>query len=1495
GAGWIPQSTAGPDGYAQCFQYGPLAFAISGLFIGVAAARLIRLRGAPRLPLELVADGVFRAKLAVAAAALCVSAAELGLAWGRHPALCAFTVAMAAQTAATAVAAALHWREQLFSRVASGRLLLFWLAAGVLALARLRAAVGAGLDGACLVAVAAAAGSAVLAAAAIWLECRPKPAELYELLDDDDDDDDGPLDAEAARCALRAPEERAHLFSRLTFAWIGPVLAAGSRRALQMEDTCALSAAYYPEVATQRFRARWAASLADGAPALGWATALAFRCEWARAAAWQLAADLVPFLHPLLLARLVGFVAAYSTDAAEPVESGYFYAAAMFGVAVAATLAEQQKQAASQHLEILLRTNLVSAIYRKALVLSNDAHNVHSVGAIVTHVSTDVSRAAAFICDSSFHVVAAPMRLALALYMLYRTLGWSILVGALVMAASTPVVAWLVRARNGVSKRLMACCDRRMKVMSEALAGIRSIKLYAWERLFEKRINGVRLGPEMDAIRRFGAIHALLTFIAVLVPVLVTLSTYYAYSVAGDQSHGPLNARLVFVSLALFNMLKQPLSLCTSIIPKAVDARESYRRLQAFLTADEIDYTAIGRAPYDRDSPASGAGDVLVSVDGGTFKWLSAGEPVLKYIDVKCRREELVAVIGGVGAGKSSLVSAILGDLVKCAGFVNVCGTIAHVPQQPWIVNATLRDNILFGHQLDQAFYDRVIEACALRPDLDMLPAGDMTEIGERGINLSGGQRARVSLARAVYARADIYLLDDPLAAVDAHVGKHIFAHVLGPQGLLSTRARVLVTNAVQYLSCADNIVMLADGHMVEHGPFAECMDRCADVYEFVHRFVDDGVEALSTSTSSSTLDAAMCKASGALQSRAALRRQRAHRESSAPEDDGNASDAGRTVARETSQQGRVRWGVYCTFARACGAHNAVLFLLALVVAAAAGVSANLCLKRWAASNEAAGGSGRPTRHPAFHYLLVYGALGLLSALVRSLQALILWTRCLVAASTKTHQNMLARIMRAPMTFFDATPVGRILNRFSADVSSCDTELPEIVAELFGTVSAVSIAVAIIGYSTPLIFVVCLPLVAVYRSYQRQYMACSRELKRMLSTTRSPIVAHLQESLCGVATIRAYAHQARFVRDNETHIKRNARVFRTYMALDRWLTLRLEVMGSFVMLGTTMLAVATLHYTGYGDAGLVGLAVTYAMSLTSYMSWTIQDCTILENSMTHMERCIEYWRLPQEAPEVIADRRPDDQWPAQGALEFRDYSMRYREDHDPVLNALSFSVRPGQKVGVVGRTGAGKSSLTQALFRITEAASGQILLDGQDIAAYGLADVRSRLSIIPQDPVLFAGTVRENLDPFGQHSDQDIWRVLEQTYLAEFVREKDDRLEFEVAPGGENFSAGQRQLVCLARALLKRAKVLVLDEATAALDNATDTAIQQTIREEFKHCTVLTIAHRLNTVLDSDMILVMDAGRLGEYDTPQNLLQNPDSLFARLVEEARTSDTGSAQ
>ncbi|KAJ2260833.1 hypothetical protein GGI01_002727 [Coemansia sp. RSA 376] len=1524
--GWGPLSPSRPVDFTLCFQHGVLVTGLNMLFIFVACLRLRALKDAPILPPTVVAQTQFWVKMAVAMTALVASIAELLVLAQLYPYLNVFMISMALQSVAVAIAIRLHWREQFTNRVASTTLLLFWLATVLLALMRLRTAITMDVVNSAPAVVTACSVFLLLSLAALVMESQPKPHMLYELDDEDEEYYPG-IPEDTSCCTYQSPEERANIFSRLAFTWMTPLLEQGYRKPLQMEDTWELSREYHTGVVNARFQRNWQAELRSGNPSLFRATMRTYGLSLALGGFYKLIKDLVSFLNPILLSRLIGFVSRYNTPNAEPIEYGYFYAISMFLVATVQNVALQQHWVQNQRVNCLLKVSYTTAIYRKTMTLSNDARQNYSIGGIVTHMSVDSQRVADFTANFSHHLWSSPLQIVLALYLLYQTLGWCTFAGVIVMLISIPTSARLGRNMRALNKMLMGYRDRRMKIMDEVLSGIKIIKLYAWETSFLKRINDIRVTLELGTIRNYGAIQSLFSFVVTLVPFAVSFSTFGLYSLMDNVSHGPLTPQLVFVSLTLFNMVCFPLSHGPMLIPALLEAMVSTRRIFDFLTAGEIDFEAIERVSYDRDSPIATSDDVLVSVRNGEFKWLTAEAPTLKNVNIECKRDQLVAVIGRVGAGKSSLVSAILGDMVKSSGSVTVRGSLAYVPQQAWIMNATLRDNILLGHSFDQVLYDRVLDACALRPDLEMLPGGDMTEIGEKGINLSGGQKARVSLARAVYARADIYILDDPLAAVDAHVGKHIFTHVLGPQGMLKTRARILVTNAVQYLGNVDSVVMLRDGQVVECGSFSQVMDNRGEIFEFVHKYIEGELSSRDESGESGTASGAefyedeptsneqdgmplptgagirrkstkqtLGRASIGMTQEALSRRKQPGRLTQAELEQEATAENGRTMTTEFSRQGKVERDIYRIYIQACGIRNAAMFGAALLVASVSNVSANMWLKHWASTNAEEDSTGSVwttlfSGHSVFYYLLIYGAIGLLGASMSSLQSFLLWTRCSIRASKKIHENMLRGVLRSPMSFFDVTPLGRILNRFSSDLQRCDETLPRSVSGMVNTMVSVVSAVSVIGFSMPFMLVIMFPLSFIYRYLQLRYLFSSRELRRLDSTTRSPIFSHFQESIGGVSTIRAYNQQNRFIIENERRLELNTRAYYTNVSLNRWLSLWLETLGNVVMLGTTVLAVASLQYFGVGDAGLVGLSVAYALDFTSSLNWSVRSYTEVENSMVQLERVVEYARLPSEAPEVIEDHRPEGSWPEQGVVEFKDYSTRYRDGLDLVLNKLSFRVLPNQKVGIVGRTGAGKSSLTLALFRIIEAAEGQILLDGEDIAQYGLFDVRNKLSIIPQDPVLFAGTVRENLDPFNTYSDQEIWQSLEHARLADFIRTKDERLEFVVTQGGENFSVGQRQLICLARALLKRAKILVLDEATAAIDNSTDAIIQDSIRKEFKDCTVLTIAHRLNTIIDSDMILVIDGGKLAEFDTPQNLLANEESLFAKLVEEARTGDS----
>ncbi|KAJ1970871.1 hypothetical protein H4R35_005604, partial [Dimargaris xerosporica] len=749
----------------------------------------------------------------------------------------------------------------------------------------------------------------------------------------------------------------------------------------------------------------------------------------------------------------------------------------------------------------------------------------------------------------------------------------------------------------------------------------------------------------------------------------------------------------------------------------------------------------------------------------------------------------------------------------------------------------------------------------------------------------------------------------------------HLFDQVLGPHGLLCTKARILVTHAVTVLPKANTIAFLQQGRIVEQGSFPELMALRGNLSRLAQEsglmsdlspttsatatprpssrdspelgaspphnlYQDDTPVAVDSDVEEAHRRSALGpvgvpdEVAKLTQDTTSLRRASIVTLDGTQRKAATATPQGRgLMSVEESARGQVKAAVYAAYIRACSPWSIGLYLLAAVLLNVSNVGANLWLKHW--SNVNASPNADPSSG-AF-YLGVYGGLGILAALCAMAVSVILWIFCAIRAARETHDTMLARVVRSPMSFFDTTPLGRIVNRFSKDQYTIDEVLPRSFSSYIGTLFNLVAVMAVIITSTPLFLLFFVPLTGVYILVQRYYLTTSRELKRLDSTSRSPIYAHFQETLGGVTTIRAFQQTNRFITENERRLEQNLRAHYPYLSLNRWLAVRLESLGSCIILGASLLSVVTLIYFGGVDAGLVGLSVSYSLNITQTLNWCIRQYCEIETNIVSMERIKEYSELPSEAPTVVPDHRPSAEWPVEGQVQFDHFATRYRPGLDLVLRDVTFAALPGEKVGIVGRTGAGKSSLTLALFRIIEAAGGHIRIDGIDIATMGLYDLRSRLTIIPQDPVLFTGCLRDNLDPYHEHSDEALWSVLANAHLGDYVRSLPEKLDHTVHQGGENFSVGQRQLICLARALLRRTKVLILDEATASIDVETDRLIQETIRREFRDCTVLTIAHRINTVLDNDRILVMDQGVVVEYDRPSALLANKQSVFYSLT------------
>uniref|UniRef100_A0A672I1Z1 ATP-binding cassette, sub-family C (CFTR/MRP), member 3 n=1 Tax=Salarias fasciatus TaxID=181472 RepID=A0A672I1Z1_SALFA len=1159
--------------------------------------------------------------------------------------------------------------------------------------------------------------------------------------------------------------------------------------------------------------------------------------------AFKVLQDIVTFINPQLLRMLISF----TNQKGVPDWWGYTLAFLMFFTALLQTIILHHHFQYCFVTGMNVRTAVIGAIYRKALVITNAAKRSSTVGEVVNLMSVDAQR---FMDLTTFlnMLWSAPLQIVLALYFLWQNLGPSVLAGVAVMVMLIPFNAVIAMKTRAFQVEQMQHKDARIKLMNEILNGIKVLKLYAWEDSFREKVLAIRQ-KELNVLRKTAYLGALSTMAWTSAPFLVALTSFAVY-VTVDENN-VLDAEKAFVSLSLFNILRFPLNMLPQVISSIVQASVSLKRIQSFLSHDELDPDSV-----DRKNTAA---DFSVTVVNGKFTWAKEDPPVLHSINVMVPQGSLLAVVGHVGCGKSSLISALLGEMEKLEGEISIQGSVAYVPQQAWIQNATLRDNILFGKPYDEQKYCCVLDACALTPDLQVLPGGDMTEIGEKGINLSGGQRQRVSLARALYSDADVYLLDDPLSAVDAHVAKHIFDNLIGPEGVLKGKTRILVTHGISFLPQVDNIVVMVDGRVSEMGSYQELLQQNGAFAEFLRTYALEDLVEEDEATGRASFCQRLLAAAHVHRLTTFVRFQR----TAESQDKKKPPEMEKLIQAEAAETGRVKTKVYLEYARAVGPVLSVLICFLYGCQSAASIGANIWLTQW--TNDAA---TNQTKEHVHMRVGVYAALGIAQGVLVMMSSFTL-AMGNIGAARQLHFNLLDNKMRTPQSFFDTTPIGRLMNRFSKDIYVIDEALPATVLMfLFTFFVSLSTMIVIIS-TTPIFAVVIVPLAFLYIFVQRFYVATSRQLKRLESVSRSPIYSHFSETITGCSVIRAYGRHSAFVLMSDFRVDENQKSYYPGIVSNRWLGVRIEFIGNCIVLFAALFAVTGKDSL---NPGLVGLSVSYALQVTMSLNWMVRMTSDLETNIVAVERVKEYSETTTEAPWEVEDKKPPPEWPTAGNVEFNDYSVRYREGLDLVLKGLTLSVKGGEKIGIVGRTGAGKSSMTLSLFRLLEAAAGEITIDQVKIAEIGLHDLRSKLTIIPQEPVLFSGTLRMNLDPFDRYSDEEVWKALEHSHLHRFVSNQPSKLELECSEGGENLSVGQRQLVCLARALLRKTRILILDEATAAIDLETDDLIQSTIRTQFEDCTVFTIAHRLNTIMDYTRVLVLDKGQIAEFDTPSNLI-----------------------
>ncbi|XP_024982352.1 ABC transporter C family member 12-like isoform X2 [Cynara cardunculus var. scolymus] len=1154
--------------------------------------------------------------------------------------------------------------------------------------------------------------------------------------------------------------------------------------------------------------------------------------------------DLSQFVGPVILSYLL-----QSLQRGDPSWIGYIYGFSIFVGVSLGVLCEAQYFQNVARVGFRIRSILVAAVFRKSLRLTNEARKNVASGKITNMITTDAN-ALQQVCNQLHGLWSAPFRIVLAMILLYQQLGVASLVGSLLLILMFPVQTMIVSNMRRLAKEGLQYTDRRVGLMSEILAAIETVKCYAWEQSFQSKVQNIRK-DELLWLWKSQLLGALNNFILNSLPVLVAVISFAFFTMLG----GDLTPARAFTSLSLFTVLRTPLNTLPNLITQAVNAYVSLQRLEELFLAEER--ILLPNPPLELGLPA-------ISIKNGYFSWDSeTSKTTLADINIDIPVGSLVAIVGGTGEGKTSLISAMLGELppLKDAG-VTIRGTAAYVPQISWIFNATVRENILFGSKFEASRYWKAVAVTALEHDLDILPGRDLTEIGERGVNISGGQKQRVSMARAVYSNSDVYIFDDPLSALDTHVGREVFENCIKEE--LRGKTRVLVTNQLHFLPQVDKIILVSEGMIKEEGTFEELSQNGFLFRKLMEKVgkMDDHMDGSKGRTNPDHGSSKQCtdEVVDELVNDPSITTKR------------NRKSV--LIRQEDRQTGIVSWKVLARYQDALGGLWVVLILVACYISTEVlRILSSTWLSYWTEQ------SSSTTRGPGF-YILIYALLSIGQVLVTFANSFWLISSSLRAAK-RLHDTMLYSVLRAPTTFFQTNPLGRMINRFANDLGDIDRNVANLANNFLNQVWQLLSTFVLIGIVSIISLWAIMPLLLLFYTAYLYYQSTSREVKRLDSITRSPVYAQFGEALNGLSSIRAYKAYDRMATINGKSLDNNIRFTLINFSSNRWLTIRLETLGGIMIWFTATFAVMQSGRTHdqVAFASTIGLLLSYSLNITNLMSNVLRQASRAENSFNAVERVGTYIDLPSEAPSIIESNRPPPGWPSSGLVEFENVGFRYRPGLPPVLHGLSFTISPTEKVGIVGRTGAGKSTMINALFRMVELEKGRILIDNYDISSFGLTDLRKVLGIIPQSPVLFSGTVRFNLDPFNEHGDVDLWEALERSYLKNVIARNALGLDAAVSEGGENFSVGQRQLLSLARALLWKSKILVLDEATAAVDVRTDDLIQKTIRKEFKSCTMLIIAHRLNTIIDCNRILVLENGQILEYDSPERLISHEGAFF----------------
>lgn len=1332
--------------------------------------------------------------------------------------------------------------------------------------------------------------------------------------------------------ANRTPIETANVFSRIFLLWMNPLLKKGSSTSIEMHDVFSLPSILQTEKIFTDGKHSWYDHVNDckkhgKEPSIMTILWRLYGDGIIRAFLFTIPYLVSTVLQPYFIASLIDTVSGNETNFIG-IKNGMSVAVLLAGMSLTSITLFNQSAYNLAFVGNQCRSTIITLVFDKSLRISSAAKGMHTTGEILTLISADAERLWNAILVLIWLVIG-PILVVIAMGLLFYEVGISTFAGLIIMLLLNTLQGKASTQVGKCRSQFIKYTDERVKVTNEVLQGIRIIKMYNWEDAMAKRIADIR-NKEIEYIRYFLLYKSSNTVLQFIGPVLVTFALFVCYYLSG----GILTVSMVYRTTALLNIIRMPMWLTPQAWANCSEAMVSMRRVTKFLLLEEI--SQITANCDDKDNAVvmtdatfywnskhatkpKDANDTILKEDKGTDE---VNMPVLSNVTINIKKGSLTAVVGKVGSGKSSLISAMLGQLHISEGTQYLNGKVALVPQEHWIQNQSVFENILFDvkasachvplhlRPIDIQLYRNVIDVSQLTPDLMSLTNADYVMIGERGVNLSGGQKSRVSICRALYQLregCDVYIFDDSLSAVDMHVSKTVFNKAI--KDLLQNVTRIVVLSSNYHLlSQFDQIIIVDNGKIVSTGTFDEIAALHPEYLNYgnnsdgsntaVKEDATDTHNEVPINTFSDSYDSIVKKRCT----------------------DGSAS----LMTVEEKESGSVKLSTYVNYFSAAadssysyGTMKCLGMLLLFFASQLIRLVFDVWIGLWPAyakqSDEVASDG-----HTSFSILQGYSNTFFLQGyIVLAIVTVILviarsyyFTTVCIASSRNLHNKLLKCVLAAPInTYFDVTPIGRIMNRFSKDLDCMDTLLPDFFLQCLQNIFQILAAIISCIASTPYFIIILVPIAIMFYSVQSYFRCSAREMKRLDGISRSPVYTLFTEVLNGLVTIRSYKKETEFVQSFfNIFDTQNANFFYFYLLM-RWLAIRLDIVANVLI---SVIAILSVYLSSTGtavDPNLLGLALVNTIQLSSLLQWTVRITIDTENNMTATERLMRFLQIePEEGLNThtsgttkIRNRSssndssnhdnekivPDStQWPHTGEIVIDNLQMHYRPELDLVLKGVNVKIEGGNKYGIVGRTGSGKSSLTLSLLRMVEADGlSCITIDGVNIKHLPLHVIRSRLTIVPQDSLLFSGTLRCNLDPLCLYTDDELWVTLERIHMKEDVLLKfPQKLDHLISEKGENISVGQRNMISIGRALLRKSKIIIMDEATASIDNATDALIQKTIRQEFKDCTVLTIAHRLETVADYDFILFLDNGKIVESGKPWDLLCQTDGYFKALVD-----------